>query len=100
MNESYQLFFSSKAIVDLKEARLWYNLQQKGLGKKMITDVKNVIASIKRNTYFTSVKFANIRTATCKTFPYAIHFEIDEDKKIIRIVSIFHFSRRPYWLDE
>lgn len=97
---SYELLFSAKALDDLKEARLWYNLQQKGLGKRMATDVKNIIASIKRNPYFASVKFANIRTAACNTFPYAIHYEIDEVNNIIRVVSIFHFSRRPYWIDE
>ena len=99
MNE-FKLLFSTKALLDLDEARLWYHLQQKGLGKRLITDVTNVIASIKRNPYFASVKFENIRTAACKTFPYAIHYEIDEANNIIRIVSIFHFSRKPYWLDE
>lgn len=69
-------------------------------GKRLIADVKNVIVSIKRNPYFASVKFAHIRIVACKTFPYAIHYEIDEDEKIIRIVSIFHFSRKLYRLDE
>lgn len=82
---NYQLLFSAKALDDLKEARLWYNFQQKGLGGKMTADVKNVIASIKRNP-FASVKFANSRTAACNTFPYAIHYEIDEVNNIIRIV--------------
>ena len=98
--KGYQLLFSSAALKDLEEARLWYNLQRKGLGKRLITDVKIVIASIKQNPYFASVKFANVRTSACKTFPYAIHYEIDESDSIIRIVSIFHFSRKPYWLFE
>ena len=75
-------------------------MQQKGLGKRLITDIKDVITSIKDNPYFASVKFESIRTAACKTFPYSIHYEIDEDQNIIRILSIFHFSRRPYWKDE
>ncbi len=98
--KGYKLLFSIKALHDLQEARTWYNLQQKGLGKRLIADVKNVIASIKQNPYFASVKFDNIRTAACKTFPYAIHYEIDEADNIISITSIFHFSRRPYWLAE
>lgn len=96
----YKLFFSQKALLDLDEARSWYNWQQKGLGKRLITDIKNGISSIKQNPYFASVKFANIRTAPCKTFPYAIHYEIDQINNAVRIVSIFHFSRKPYWLDE
>lgn len=98
--KSYQLLFSAKALDDLKDARLWYNFQQKGLGKRLTADIKTVIAAIKRNPCFASVKYANIRTAACNTFPYAVHYEVDEDNNIIRVVSIFHFSRRPYWLEE
>ena len=71
--KTYKLLFSEKALDDLEEARLWYNFQQKGLGKRLIIDVENVIASVKRNPYFASIKFTNIRTARCKTFPYTIH---------------------------
>jgi Txe/YoeB family toxin of Txe-Axe toxin-antitoxin module len=54
------------------EARSWYNLQQNGLGKKIVTDVKIAISSIKQNPYFASVKFENLRTDAYKTFRYAI----------------------------
>ena len=96
----FTVIFSRQALNDLEEARTWYNLQQKGLGKRLIADVKNIIAAIKQNPYFASVKFENIRTSACATFPYAIHYEIDEQNNILRIISVFHFSRRPYWLDE
>ncbi len=99
-NEGHKLVFSIKTLRDLQEARTWYNLQQKGLGRRLIADVRNVISSIKQNPYFASVKFDNIRTVACKTFPYAIHYEIDETNNLISITSIFHFSRRPYWLAE
>jgi toxin ParE1/3/4 len=95
---SYKLIFSAQAQQDLKEAKTWYNLQQKDLGKKLIDDVKDVLGSIRINPFYASVKYANIRTAACKTFPYAIHYEIDEHESLVRIVSIFHFSRRAYWL--
>lgn len=97
--KQYKLLFSLKALHDLEEARVWYNLQQKSLGKRLIADVKNVIASIKENPYFASIKFENIRTAACKKFPYSIHYEIDEANNMVRIVAVFHFSRRPYWLE-
>jgi plasmid stabilization system protein ParE len=77
----FTIIFSREALRDLEEARSWYNLQQKGLGKRLIADVKSIIAAIKQNPYFASVKFANIRTAACNTFPYAVHYEIDETEK-------------------
>lgn len=95
---AHKIVYSSGALLDLREARLWYNLQQKELGKRFVNDVKKTVVSIKLNPHFASVKFNNIRTAACKAFPYSIHYEIDEHESIVRIISIFHFSRRPYWL--
>ncbi len=94
----HRIHFSPEALLDMREARTWYTQQQKGLGKRFVEDVRKTIVSIKSNPHFASAKFENIRTAACDTFPYAVHYEIDEVENLVRIVSIFHFSRRPYWL--
>ncbi|MEO6454945.1 MAG: hypothetical protein ABIN97_12765 [Ginsengibacter sp.] len=60
--KTYKIVFSLNALFDMREARTWYNLQQKGLGKKFIEDVRKTVTSIKSNPYFASVKFENIRT--------------------------------------
>lgn len=86
--------------METEEARRWYNRQQKGLGKRFVNDVEKVINDIKANPFFASVKFETIRTAACKIFPYVVHYEIDEAEKIVRILSVFHFSRRPYWMED
>ena len=98
MMSNYKIVFSSHALKDMKEAKQWYNAQQKGLGNRLVQDVKTVVEAIKQNPEFASIKFENIRTAACKTFPYSIHYEIDESNQLVRIVSVFHFSRKPYWL--
>lgn len=84
----------------LKKQKHWYNNQQKGLGKRLVNDIKEATAAIKLNPYHSSIKFENIRTSACKTFPYSLHYEIDEANGLVRIVSIFHFSRKPYWLKD
>jgi len=96
--KKYKILFSSAALNDLKEARQWYSAQQKHLGNRLISDVKEATAAIKRNPYHASVKFENVRTSSCKNFPYSLHYEIDEENNLVRIVSVFHFSRKPYWL--
>src|SRR2546423_8853925 len=73
---------------------------RKILAKKLTEDIKNTIISIERNPFFSSVKYNNIRTAACKTFPYALHNEIDEAKSMVTITSIFHFSRKLLWEDD
>jgi hypothetical protein len=98
--KQYKVLFSPAALNDLKEAKHWYNTQQKGLGLRLLKDVKEATPAIKLNPYHASVKFENIRTTACKIFPYAVHYEIDEVNNLVRIVSIFHFSRKPYWLKD
>ncbi len=56
---THKIVYSPGALLDLREARLWYNLQQKELGKKFIDDVKKTISSINLNPHFASVKFNN-----------------------------------------
>lgn len=57
----FKSLFQKNALQDLEEARRWYDLQQKGLGKMLVSDLKATSASIKQNPYFASVKFDNIR---------------------------------------
>lgn len=96
----FKIVFSRKSLIETEEARRWYNKQQYGLGKRFIADIQKVINDIKFNPFFASVKFDSIRTATCKIFPYTVHYEIDEKEKLIRIISVFHISRKPYWMND
>ena len=71
----YKILFSLAALTDLKEAKHWYNNQQRGLGKRLVNDVKEATEAIKLNPYHSSIKFENIRTSACKTFPYSLHMK-------------------------
>ncbi|WP_207497224.1 type II toxin-antitoxin system RelE/ParE family toxin [Aridibaculum aurantiacum] len=94
-----KIIFSAGALQDMLEAKQWYNQQQSGLGNRFQSDVEEVIKRIKMNPTFASIKFGSIRTAACSSFPYAVHYEYEELEKLVRIISIFHFSRKPYWMD-
>ncbi len=62
----YRIVFSPEALYDIDEAHCWYDLQQKGLGKRFVDDIKKIIHIIKQNPFHASVKFDDIRTASCK----------------------------------
>ncbi len=47
--KKYKVLFSSAALNDLKEAKHWYNTQQKGLGLRLLKDVRETTVSIKLN---------------------------------------------------
>jgi len=91
----YKILFSDIALNDIKSAKGWYNLQQKGLGKKLATDIKATSSAIQRNPFFSSVRYRDIRKASCKKFPYAIHYKVYEDQKLVFVTAVFHESRKP-----
>jgi plasmid stabilization system protein ParE len=91
---------SAEAKRDLREARKWYNQQQKGLGNRFATEVNEVLEDICRNPWFASVRFENVRTPFLKNFPYSVHYEIDEGSQLIRVAAIFHSSKKPFWLPD
>ena len=95
--KSYKIIFLSDALSDLKEANKWYNKQQSGLGKRLVADVRLSVSAIRQNPFIGSVKYMSIRTVSCSTFPYSIHYSIDELKGIVIITSIFHLHRNPFW---
>ena len=95
--KSYKIIFLSEALSDLKEAKNWYDKQQAGLGNRLVSDVRLSVSGIRQNPFIGSVKYMRIRTVTCTTFPYSIHYSIDEIKGVVVITSIFHLHRNPFW---
>jgi plasmid stabilization system protein ParE len=86
---------------DIKDAALWYNSRQNGLGKRFTRQIRQKIDFIKQEPYATAVRYDNVRTAVLDVFPYMIHYSIDETKKLILISAVLHTSRNPdLWKSE
>jgi len=88
---SYKLIILPYAKLDIKEAALWYNKKQIGLGKRFLDSITTEIAIIKKNPLVYEVRYDNVHTALLATFPYLIHFSIYEN--VIVIKAVYHTSR-------
>lgn len=97
MIKNYQLVFSQQSLFDAEEAIDWYNLQQDNLGERFKAELKSTLKKLSENPLNYQIRYETIRTANLRVFPYAVHFELDDKASLIRIISIFHFSRKPYW---
>jgi len=87
----YKVKILPSAKLDIKESALWYNDQQKGLGKKFTTQIREEIKFIKQNPKAVSIKYDDItRTTLIDVFPFMIHFTIDNKTIIIKAV-LKHF---------
>lgn len=80
---------------DIKDAAHWYNKQKLGLGKKFTTHVRKKVRFISENPEHIAIRYNTTRTALVDTFPYMIHFSIDEENKTVIISAIFATKDDP-----
>lgn len=91
----YKSIILSLAIQDIKEAAIWYNSKQKDLGKKFTQKIRLKVDLICKHPRAFTIRYENTRTAILDTFPYMIHYTIDESQKTIIISAVFHTSLNP-----
>jgi toxin ParE1/3/4 len=97
INSNFSILYSKHAQKELQDAVQWYNKQRKGLGLELKIEIKRVVDNIITNPTFASIEYDQIRVASCKVFPFTVHYEIDIESNVVRIISIFHTKRNPFW---
>jgi hypothetical protein len=48
---NHRILFSPGALLDMREARTWYNLQQKGLDKRFTEDVRKTVSQLIKSLF-------------------------------------------------
>lgn len=91
----FQVIIVPSASADIRDSALWYEQQQKGLGRRFTEQVKKKVHFIRQHPESYSVKYDHCRTAILKTFPYMIHYLVEEDRELIVILAVLHTSRSP-----
>ncbi|WP_114781354.1 type II toxin-antitoxin system RelE/ParE family toxin [Botryobacter ruber] len=86
----------ARAEQEVKEAYAWYEEKQQGLGERFLTQIDRYLSFIGSNPYVYPSRYGNeLHVAPVKLFPYLIVYWVDESKKIVFVVSVFHTSRKP-----
>jgi mRNA-degrading endonuclease RelE of RelBE toxin-antitoxin system len=94
--KNFSFDFSTLALQDIAEAKEYYDKIQKGLGKRFVLQLQNSLFAIKRNPFFASVRYDDIRCAQLKKFPYLVHYYIDEKEFIVTIIAVYSTHREPF----
>ncbi len=90
--------FLDIAQIELDEAIEYYELEQKGLGRRFLREIKLSILRIKAFPFSCQLITENSRQCLVKSFPFSIIYQIRN--KSVLILSINHQHRRPYhWKD-
>ncbi len=91
----YQYFFQLRGRLEFYEAITWYGENSSQAADKFIEEVTNKLQEIcQRPTLYRNTK-NHFREALLKSYPYTIIYRIDEEKKLIIVISVFHHSRNP-----
>lgn len=98
---SYQFFFSGKFKDDIREARKWYDKQERGLGKKFYAEVRAGLVAIQKSPHF-QIRYDEVRCLPLRKYPFMIHFTVDEVKQTVLVLACIHCSLNPHshWLLE
>ena len=80
---------------DLKNARRWYNEQQKSLGEEFQMSLIKEIEYISEHPEHYQRKYRELRQFLLPRFPYAIFYLVEKNKRRSIIFGVLHTSRNP-----
>ena len=88
--------FHPLAKIELNDAAVYYDYQQKGLGLDFIEEIYATIKRILQFPKAWSKLSKNTFRCLVNRYPYGIIYQIKKNE--IRIIAIMHLNRKPgYW---
>ena len=86
-------FVRPEAQTDVREAALWYESREAGLGTRFIGEVRTSLTHIANNPLRFPAVGDDVRRALLNSFPYSVYFMIETDAVVI--IAVLHQHRRP-----
>lgn len=84
---AFEVNLSPSAKMDLEETFEYYNQASWSTAKKFYSEFINLHALLQQNPFF-EIKYDVVRTCKLKSFPYVIHFIINEEQTNVTIIGI------------
>ncbi len=92
----HPVVLSADAIADIDKAFEYYNSRSYGLGFEFTDILDGYFKKISNLPTASSIRYDNVRVKPIDTFPYTIHFIIEEDGSVI-ILRVFNTYQEPRW---
>ena len=93
--KKYSLQIEQEALTDIQEITDWYNEQQKGLGKRFQKTAIKHINTLDKDPHIYAIRYKQIRCQPIKTFPYIVHFYINEETHTVEVLAVICTVRNP-----
>lgn len=92
---AYQYIFDPIAATEYEDAFNWYEEKSTIAADNLIVAVQEAITVVCFNPYRYRNTHKNLRELSLKKYPYNLIYFIDEDKKLITVISLYHHKRNP-----
>lgn len=83
----FRIVFIPSAKKDLEETIEYYFNIYQSLSQKFYIEFESLIQSLESNPFY-EIKYSNVRSRHLKSFPYCVHFIVDEGKSLVSIIAI------------
>ncbi len=104
---SYALNYQPDAEKDVEAAFEWNEEKRRGLGNEFLDELEAAEKRIAKGPSAFPRKHRELRRCSTKRFKYGIFYFIEEEKRVIQVVGVFHHRQNPVnwqqrhdeWLD-
>lgn len=91
----YKYLFHEDAQREYEDAVRWYLASSSKVAKDFIAAVDHVLELICNNPTRWRNEYRSYFALSLKKFPYTIIYSIDEEEKLINVLTVFHQKRNP-----
>jgi plasmid stabilization system protein ParE len=90
---AYRLKIEPEAELDVFRAFREYEIARRGLGKRFVVRLQDVLDRIAANPEIHAITYHNVRQTLVRKFPYAVCYTLEG--KTVSVLAVFHTSRNP-----
>lgn len=94
---SFKIQLTPSANMDLQEAYDYYEGLSLGLGERFISCVEERLEHLSITPFAGPVRYEDVRCTMVSKFPFMLHYLVNDDRRMIIILRIFHTSQKPLW---
>jgi hypothetical protein len=80
---------------DTYEARKWYRQYNEELSVRFKEELRLTVEALKLRPPVHAIRYKHVRFAQLPTFPYAVHYFIDEVAFTVNIIAVVHTAINP-----
>lgn len=91
----HQFVYSPVALIEYKDAVVWYKERSITAAEKFVKEIKEKINLICDSPFRYPETFKHFRESSLKKYPYSIVYFIEDSKRLVIITSVFHQKRNP-----